>query len=252
MGAMDHLLESLLEGFFESFTLKLRDYVSNIESKVIGFGTGIGRSVANGVLTNLWDDLRGRFILLVLGLHAVYVVRVFVYDLIALYGLATRYWRVTMFVSVTLLVLMMVTMKGEAVEVHGEGSTETVEVGMGSSAVEKTGDRRRATSYSYWWTSSIRKSDGKVQTTTEETTLNVNADGMRMEVTELDMHKSSKSTPVKKFQGKMKEKNELSTIKATLRPSKLVAAGEHSTVQISADGRSTFTGERDCRLTIEN
>lgn len=245
---MDTLLESLLEGFFLSFTTKIQAYISDIESKVVSFGTGIGQSVATAIITGLWNDLRGRFILFVFSLWGIYIVRVFVHDMIALYALATTYWRVSMFVGVTFVVLHFVTMKGEGIEIYQDQAEIEVEeticetVGMEAT---KAGERPRATSYSYWWTTSVRKSDGKVQTTTEETTtLKVSADGKS---TELDVRTASKRSDMggkkKPLKASETKDNELSVALASLKPSKLVPADEESTVQTSTDGRSTFAGE---------
>lgn len=245
---MDTLVESLLEGFFLSFTTKIQSYISDIESKVVSLGTGIGQSVATAIITGLWDDLRGRFILLVFSLWGIYIVRVFVHDMIALYALATEYWRVSMFVGVTFIVLHFVTMKGEGVAIYQDEPEIEVEESAGETIgmeATKAGERPRATSYSYWWTTSVRKSDGKVETTTEETrTLKVSADGKN---TQLDVHTASKKTDVggkkKPLAASETKEDKLSVALASLKPSKLVAADADSTIQISPDGKSTFAGK---------
>ncbi len=237
---MDLMVESMMEGFFESFFHKIQDYVVSIEDKFTALGTSIGKSVAAAIVSFLWDDIRGRIILLILGLHAIYVVRVFVADMILLSALAKEYWRVSMFVGVTVLILHFVTLKGEGVECYEEVPKEIdsglVEVGVGN-----PGDRSRATSFSYWWTSSVRKSDGKGQTTTEETTT-FKITGTE-KGTEVDFHQASskkpfaKSKPTGKLEG---EEQALLNESNSVSPKKLVVANELSTVQISPDGQSTF------------
>jgi hypothetical protein len=170
-----------------------------------------------------------------------YVVRVFVADMILLSALAKEYWRVSMFVGVTLVILHLVTLKGEGVECYEEEVPKEIDSGLVEVGVENPGDRPRATSFSYWWTSSVRKSDGKGQTTTEETTT-FKITGTE-KGTEVDLHQTSSKKPFAKSKpnGKLESEeqallNELNSVK----PKKLVVANETSTVQISPDGQSTF------------
>jgi hypothetical protein len=218
---MDHFLESLLEGFFESFVAKIKDYISDIEHKVTGFGTGMGIAISSAIITGLWENIRGRCILFVFGLWAVYIVRVFVHDMFALYGLASEYWRVTMFVGVTILVLHFVTMKGADAGVEVNDGTESTSVGT---------QKPTETSGSFWWKSSVRMSDGEVQTTiVGGSTLKVGA-------------KESSTVPASKRVLSRKEPEATPKARALVKPSRLVAAQTTSTLRFSANGRTTFAG----------
>ncbi len=90
----------------------------------------------------------------------------------------------------------------------------------------------------------MRKSNGQIQTTTEQTTtLKVSAAGRR---TQLNVHKASKRTQVQKSvkEKESGEEKESAVTDAPSRPSKLVAGDKMSTIQLSPDGRSTFAGKR--------